>query len=64
MKEVEELWQKYCQAKDRAEQNVFPIIAMFDYIICSEYDDLKEKFDDEYMDLFRKNINFILSKIS
>ena len=64
MEEVEKLWQSYSKAKDRAEQNAFPIIALFDHIICSEYEDLKEHFDDEHMELFRKNVNFMLSKIS
>ena len=64
MEEVEELWQKYSRAKDRAEQNAFLIIALFDNIICSEYEDLKNNFDDELMALFRKNVNFMLSKIA
>lgn len=64
MEEVEKLWQKYCKAKERAEQNTFPIIALFDQTICSEYDDLKEHFDKDHVELFKKNVNFMLSKIS
>ena len=64
MKEVEELWQSYSKAKDRAEQNAFPIIALFDHIICSEYEDLKDHYCENNKALFVKNVNFMLSKIS
>ena len=64
MEEVEKLWQKYCQAKDRAEQHVFMFIALFDHTICSEYEDLKENYNNEHFELFKKNVNLILSKIS
>ena len=64
MEKVESYWQKYCQAKERAEQAAFPIILMFDHIICDEYEDLKKNFSEDNKELFIKNINFMLTKIS
>lgn len=64
MEEVEKLYKEYEQAKDRAEQYMFPIILMFDKTIKYQYNDLKENFSEEHKRLFVKNVKFILSKIS
>lgn len=64
MQEVEKLYREYEQAKDRAEQYMFPFIALFDKTIQNEYDDLKKCFTEEHKRLFIKNVNFMLSKIS
>lgn len=58
------MWTEYCNAKERAEQYVFPIIAMFDGIITEEYKDLKEHYYEENKEQFVKNVKFMLSKIA
>jgi pyruvate/2-oxoacid:ferredoxin oxidoreductase alpha subunit len=64
MKEVEKLYGEYEQAKDRAEQYMFPFIALFDKTIQDEYNDLMKNFNEENKKLFVKNVKFMLSKIS
>ena len=64
MKEVEKIYKEYEHAKDRAEQYIFPFIALFDNTIQKEYKDLKKCFTEEHKRLFIKNVKFMLSKIS
>lgn len=64
MKEIENLYKEYEQAKERAEQYMFVLIALFDKTIQDEYNDLKRNFNEEHKKLFVKNVKFMLSKIS
>ena len=64
MEEVKRLYKEYEQAKEGAEQYMFPFIAMFDGIIQFEYNDLKKNFDEEHKKLFIKNVKFMLTKIT
>lgn len=64
VKEVEKLYREYEQAKDRAEQYMFPFIALFDNTIQDQYNDLIRNFNEEHKKLFVKNVKFMLSKIS
>lgn len=64
MKEVEKLYIEYEQAKERAEQCMFVLIALFDKTIQDQYNDLIRNFNEEHKKLFVKNVKFMLSKIS
>jgi pyruvate/2-oxoacid:ferredoxin oxidoreductase alpha subunit len=64
MEEVEKIYKEYEQAKEMAEQYMFPFIALFDKTIQDEYNDLMKNFNEENKKLFVKNVKFMLSKIS
>lgn len=59
----EEKYKEFQTAKESAEQHSFPIIAIFDDIVESQYNDLKNNYTKEHEELFIKNINFLLKNI-
>ena len=61
--DYEEKYKEFQEAKDRAEQHMFPFLLMMDMMIEHQYNDLKSNYTKEHEELFIKNINFILSKI-
>lgn len=60
----EKKYKEYQEAKERAEQHTFPFILMFDNMIDNQYNDLKTNYIKEHEELFIKNVDFILKKIS
>ncbi len=62
--DYEKKYKEYQEAKDRAEQHMFPFLLMVDIMIENQYKDLENNYTKEHEDLFIKNINFILKKIS
>ena len=60
----EKKYKEYQEAKERAEQHMFPFILMFDGMIDNQYNDLKNNYVKEYEELFIKNVDFVLKKIS
>lgn len=61
--DYEEKYKKFQEAKDRAEQHMFPFLLMIDTMVEHQYNDLKSNYTKEHEELFIKNVNFILSKI-
>ena len=61
--DYEEKYKEFQEAKDRAEQHMFPFLLMMDMMIEHQYNDLKSNYTKEHEELFIKNVNFILSKI-
>ena len=61
--DYEEKYKELQEAKDRAEQHMFPFLLMMDMMIEHQYNDLKSNYTKEHEELFIKNVNFILSKI-
>lgn len=61
--DYEKKYKEFQEAKDRAEQHMFPFLLMMDMMIEHQYNDLKSNYTKEHEELFIKNINFILSKI-
>ena len=59
----EEKYKELQEAKNRAEQHMFPFLLMVDTIIEHQYNDLKNNYNRENEKLFIKNVNFILDKI-
>ena len=62
--DYEQKYKELQDAKDRAEQHMFPFILMIDSIIDKQYNDLKINYTKEHEELFIKNVDFILNKIS
>lgn len=60
----EKRYKEYQEAKERAEQHMFPVILMFDGMIDNQYNDLKNNYTKEHEELFIKNVDFVLKKIS
>jgi hypothetical protein len=60
----EKKYKEYQETKERVEQYMFPFILMFDGMIDNQYNDLKANYTKEHEELFVKNVNFVLSKIS
>jgi len=60
----EEKYKEFQEAKDRAEQHTFPFILMVDGRINKQYNDLKANYTKEHEELFIKNVDFVLKKIS
>lgn len=61
--DYEKKYKEFQEAKDRAEQHMFPFLLMMDMMIEHQYNDLKSNYTKEHEELFIKNVNFILSKI-
>lgn len=61
--DYEEKYKEFQEAKDRAEQHIFPFLLMIDTMVEHQYNDLKSNYTKEHEELFIKNVNFILSKI-
>lgn len=59
----EKKYKEYQEAKEKAEQYMFPFILVFDGIIDNQYNDLKSNYTKEHEELFIKNVDFVLSKI-
>jgi hypothetical protein len=62
--DYEKKYKEYQEAKERAEQHMFPFILMFDGMIDNQYNDLKNNYNKEHEELFIKNVDFVLKKIS
>lgn len=64
MDTYEKKYKEYQEAKERAEQHRFPLILMVDGMIDNQYNDLKTNYTKEHEELFIKNVDFVLKKIS
>ena len=62
--DYERKYKEFQDAKERAEQHTFPFICMVDGMINNQYNDLKNNYTKEHEELFIKNVNFVLKKIS
>lgn len=62
--DYEKKYKEFQDAKERAEQYTFPFICMVDGMINNQYNDLKNNYTKEHEELFIKNVNFVLKKIS
>ena len=62
--DYEKKYKEFQDAKERAEQYTFPFIYMVDGMINNQYNDLKNNYTKEHEELFIKNVNFVLKKIS
>lgn len=59
--EIEELWKKYNDYKETAEQYEFVLLLRFDSLLVPAYKDLQENYTDEHAKIFingMKNIVF------
>ena len=61
--DYEKKYKEFQEAKDRAEQHMFPFLLKIDTMLEHQYNDLKSNYTKEHEELFIKNVNFILSKI-
>jgi hypothetical protein len=62
--DYEKKYKEYQEAKERAEQHMFPFILMYDAAIDFQYNDLKNNYNKEHEELFIKNVDFVLKNIS
>jgi len=62
--DYEKKYKEYQESKERAEQHMFPFILTFDGMIDNQYNDLKNNYTKEHEELFIKNVDFVLKKIS
>lgn len=64
MKEkVEELWTKYNEYKETAEQHMFVQLLMFDRMLIPVYNDLQENWNDEHAKIFINGMGIVFKKL-
>lgn len=59
---VEELWNKYEQFKETAEQYQFPLLVLYDSKLMPAYRDLQENWNEEHADIFIRGMQNIVFK--
>lgn len=52
--QVEEVWRKYNDFKESAEQHTFPVLLMYDSLLIPAYNDLQKNWDEDHA---RKFVN-------
>lgn len=60
--QIENLWKKWTDFKETAEQHMFVSILMVDTKLTGAYNDLMNNWDENHADIFIKAMNNILNK--
>lgn len=57
-KQIKQMWDRFSQYKETAEQHEFVQLAYFDLRLTPQYEDLQKNWTDEHAMLFIKNLTF------
>ena len=61
--EVEELWRRYNQFKETAEQHDFVKLIMFDAKLIPAYNDLQKNWSDDHAQKFINGMHIVFDKL-
>lgn len=61
--EVQELYDKYNQFKETAEQHTFPMLLSLDANLVPAYNDLQVNWSDYHADIFIRSMKMVFDKL-
>ena len=61
--EVQELYDKYNQFKETAEQHIFPMLYVLDAKLVPAYNDLQVNWSDDHTDIFIRCMRMVFDKL-